>query len=418
MPRLVSLVPKYRKHRQSGQAIVTLNGRDHLLGPHNSKVSKAAYDRLIAEWLIRDRLPQVAADDGLTIAMLAERYWLYAEKRFTRNGKPTSEYYVVKVALAPLVRLYADLQAAEFGPIQLKAVRSVIAKGGHARTYINKQVVYLVRMFKWAVTEGLLPAAVHAALDLVDGLRRGETEARETDKVRPVEERVVETTLPHLSPTVRAMIELQRATGARPGEICIMRPCDIDRSGDVWEYTPTDHKTAHHDHDRVIYIGPKGQEVLTPFLLRAADSYCFSPLESADWHRRERFYNRVTPPNQGDSIGTNRKRNPKRTAGDRFTVDSYRRAIHRACDRAFPHPDMGGVKESELSPAQLAELREWQASHRWSPHQLRHAAATQVRKEFGIEAAKAVLGHSATNVTGIYAEVDRSRAVEVARKIG
>jgi hypothetical protein len=44
--------------------------------------------------------------------------------------------------------------------------------------------------------------------------------------------------------------------------------------------------------------------------------------------------------------------------------------------------------------------------------------ATQVRKEFDIEAAKAVLGHSATTVTGIYAEVDRRRAIEVARKIG
>lgn len=39
---------------------------------------------------------------------------------------------------------------------------------------------------------------------------------------------------------------------------------------------------------------------------------------------------------------------------------------------------------------------------------------TKVRKEFDLEAAKAVLGHSATNVTSIYAEMDRQRAVEVA----
>jgi hypothetical protein len=32
MPRLRTGVPKYRKHKQSGQAIVTLNGRDYLLG--------------------------------------------------------------------------------------------------------------------------------------------------------------------------------------------------------------------------------------------------------------------------------------------------------------------------------------------------------------------------------------------------
>ena len=44
-------VPSYRKHKPSGQAVVTLSGRDHYLGPHGSKTSIAEYDRLIAEWL-------------------------------------------------------------------------------------------------------------------------------------------------------------------------------------------------------------------------------------------------------------------------------------------------------------------------------------------------------------------------------
>ena len=55
MPRLKQAVPKYRKHKQSGQAIVTLGGRDHLLGPHGTKTSKAEYDRLIGEWLQNGR---------------------------------------------------------------------------------------------------------------------------------------------------------------------------------------------------------------------------------------------------------------------------------------------------------------------------------------------------------------------------
>ena len=48
MPKLTYSLPKYRKHRASGQAVVTLNGRDFYLGPHGSKVSKMEYDRLIA----------------------------------------------------------------------------------------------------------------------------------------------------------------------------------------------------------------------------------------------------------------------------------------------------------------------------------------------------------------------------------
>ena len=45
MPKLTNSVPKYRKHRASGQAVVTLNGRDHYLGPHGTKASRIEYDR-------------------------------------------------------------------------------------------------------------------------------------------------------------------------------------------------------------------------------------------------------------------------------------------------------------------------------------------------------------------------------------
>ncbi|MCA9231188.1 MAG: hypothetical protein KDA57_11075 [Planctomycetales bacterium] len=47
MPRLSNSVPKYRKHRASGQAVLTLNGRDYYLGPHGTKASRREYDRLI-----------------------------------------------------------------------------------------------------------------------------------------------------------------------------------------------------------------------------------------------------------------------------------------------------------------------------------------------------------------------------------
>ena len=99
-----------------------------------------------------------------------------------------------------------------------------------------------------------------------------------------------------------------------------------------------------------------------------------------------------------------------RKARERYDVASYRRAIHYACDKAFVTPE-----DVAADPDALAA---WQSDHRWSPHQLRHTTATRVRKEFDIEAAKAVLGHAATNVTGIYAEVDRRRAIEVAKRIG
>jgi len=56
--------------------------------------------------------------------------------------------------------------------------------------------------------------------------------------------------------------------------------------------------------------------------------------------------------------------------------------------------------------------------HRWHPHQLRHNAATYLRKEFGLEAARIILGHPSTAVTEIYAEKDEQQAVEAIMKIG
>jgi hypothetical protein len=55
MPKLTNCVPKYRHHKRSGQAVVTLRGKDVYLGPYNSKASKLEYDRAIAEWLAAGR---------------------------------------------------------------------------------------------------------------------------------------------------------------------------------------------------------------------------------------------------------------------------------------------------------------------------------------------------------------------------
>ena len=76
MPRpSSSFVPKYRKHRASGQAIVTISGRDHYLGPYGTKASQIEYDRLITEWLVSGRSASFgAASGGLSIAELLVAY--------------------------------------------------------------------------------------------------------------------------------------------------------------------------------------------------------------------------------------------------------------------------------------------------------------------------------------------------------
>jgi hypothetical protein len=55
MPRVTKQNPSYRLHRATGQAVVTLSGKDHYLGPHASAESRAEYDRLLAAWLANGR---------------------------------------------------------------------------------------------------------------------------------------------------------------------------------------------------------------------------------------------------------------------------------------------------------------------------------------------------------------------------
>ncbi len=88
-------------------------------------------------------------------------------------------------------------------------------------------------MFKWGVSEELVPPSVHQALQSVPGLRRGRADVRESEPVRPVADASVDPIQPYVARQVWAMVELQRLTGMRPGEVCTMRTKDIDTSGAV-----------------------------------------------------------------------------------------------------------------------------------------------------------------------------------------
>jgi integrase len=410
MPRLSQSVPKYRKHRASGQAVVTLNGRDHYLGPHGTKASRLEYDRLIGEWLANGRNSPRAPAQALCVVELIARYWKFASSYYCQNGRDTKVLPGIKCALRYLLIHYETTPAAEFGPLALKAVRQRMVDDGHCRRYINDHVDRIRRMFKWAVAEQVLPVETYQALATVAGLRRGRTEARESEPVVPVEDAIVEATLPFLPEVVADMVRLQRLAGMRPAEVCMIRPIDIDRSNSPWEYTPQHHKTEHVGRKRKVFFGPQAQGVLLKYLARAITDYCFRPSDSEAKRRAAQHEKRRTPMSCGNRPGTNRKHQPKRWAGDCYLVDSYRRAIHRACAKAFPAP-----KGIENDPA---KLKAWHDEHGWSPKQLRHAAATKIRRQFGLEAAQVVLGHSQANVTELYAQRDLALAARVAQQVG
>ncbi|HEX3655211.1 MAG TPA: site-specific integrase [Pirellulales bacterium] len=409
MARLASPhTPTYRRHKPSGQAVTTLSGRDVYLGKWGTAASKAAYDRVVGEWLARGRTLPVEPST-LTIVELAAGYKRWAKTHYIQNGQLTKTYDTVVYAMRLLGKsAYARTLAGEFGPLALKVFREKLVSRNLSRGYVNQLIAEVRRAFKWAVAQELLPPSVHQSLGCLPGLQRGRSAARETAAIEPIEDAIVQAVLPELPFVVADMVRLQRLTGARPAEICILRPGDVCCEGAVWEYRPQHHKTENKGRQRVIFFGPKAQDVLRPYLLRAADAYCFQPAESEKRRRDAAHEQRTTLPSYGNCPGTNRKRNPKRAPGSRYTTASYRRAIHRACDKADlkAHNERPDVADDErIVP-------------RWSPNRLRHTAGTEIRKRFGLEAAQVALGHSRADVTQIYAERDLSKAAAIMSEVG
>lgn len=401
--------PAYRLHKPTGQAVVTVAGRDIYLGRYNSAASKQAYKRLMLEWLANDGdLPPPKTAD-LTVLELANAYKKFGKRYYVTDGRPTESYEKLAMVMKWLGNgPYGRTLAREFGPLSLKALQYEFVADGKSRRYINDLIDVVRRAFKWAVSEELIPASIHHALQTVPGLRRGRTAARENPPVLPVDDETVEATLPYLPPIVDDMIRLLRLIGCRPHELCDLRPRNIDRSGDVWAYRPERHKTQHHGRGRTILIGPKAQAILAPYLLRDADAYCFSPRESDARRRAVLHSKRKTPLSYGNRPGTNRRRKPQHQPGEKYVPTAVNRALTRACDKA--------------DAAARADRPEIEAGTRlvprWFPYQLRHSAATELRKRYGLETAQVVLGHAKADVTQIYAERDLKKAADVIREVG
>ncbi len=329
MPKLLNVAPKYRHHKASDQAVVTLDQVDYYLGPWKSKASKAEYDRLIGEWLANGRsLPSPRF--GLTIAQLANQYRKFAEGYYVKDGQLTGAIHGIRVVIRYLREGYGPKPAADFGPLALRSLQRRMITDGHSRRYINDNIDRLRRIFKWGVAEELIAPSVYQALAAVPGLRKGRSEAREMPPVRPVDEATVDSTLARMPTVVADMVRFQRLTGCRPGEVCILRPCDVNTSGEIWRYRPESHKTEHHGRERFIFIGPRAQDVLRPYLLREKSSYCFVPAESEIRRNFARRQNSL-PPRHGYRRASGKRR---RAPGNLYTADSYRRAVHRGlCTR-------------------------------------------------------------------------------------
>ena len=400
-------IPKLRHHKASGQAYAVLNGRAVYFGPYGTPEAAQQYHQVIAEWLAAGKQADQPPND-ITINEIIARFWEHAQRYYVHlDGTPTYEISNFRQALKPLQFLYGTTPAVEFGPRALVAVRHRMVQKGLCRSNINKMVGRIKLMFRWAAEKEWIPAGIYHALQTVKGLPKGRCEAKETEPIGPVPMEHIDAVKPYVSRQVWTLIQLQLLTGARSGELVILRPCDIEMTDTIWLYRPAQHKTAHHGFSRTIYLGPRAQDLLRPFLLRPAEAYCFSPAETMAQWRQENFINRKTPLHQGNWPGTNVKDKPLRQAGEHYTTTGYGHSIAKAIKKAF-RPE--GMTDEEF--------KTWKPPQHWHPHQLRHNAATFLRKEFGLETARIILGHQSSAITEVYAEQDHQKAMEAIVQVG
>jgi len=251
------------------------------------------------------------------------------------------------------------LPARQMSPLKLKTVRQKFVADGLARCNVNRYVGIVIRVFRYAVEEELVPPDLAHGLECVKPLQAGRCEAPDHPPVGPVSDEDVQKTLPFLPSPYGVMVQVQSLTGMRPGEVMSMTPGDVDRSKQTWIYRPRHFKTEHcKGKVREIPIGPEARALLASYL-------------------------DVTVPAM--LVFRN-------VRGHKITRNLYGQAIVRACRKA-------GVEH-------------------WAPNQLRHSAATKIANANGLEAAQHVLGHSSVDMTLVYAERNLNDAIKVAESMG
>lgn len=395
MPRKKNLVPAYLSKHPSGNARVRIDGKDVWLGVAGSPESLRKYAEILARAGLdpvsnRGNRGMDSEDVGPTIDEVILAFITWAETYYVQDGRPTTELSVLNCAFKPLFANFGQLPIREFGPKALKQLQSKYIAAGHCRNTVNTFCCKVRRLFKWAVSEQIIPQSVLEALKTVDGLREGKSEARDNAPRQAISAERIVAVYKHVSQRTQDLIYLQFLCGARGGELLKLTTAMVDQTGEIWEARLVKHKTAHHGKERRLQFAGHAQEILKRYLDANAPDRRLFPL----------------------------------------TVGSYRQAVRRGCERAFGMPaelrEIPKSLESGLRKKRLAEAVAWRAANVWYPHLLRHTSITHVAELLTDIVAQHHAGHEKITMTGTYtrAAVEASRdaaraldAVAIAPKI-
>lgn len=312
------------------------------------------------------------------VRAVTSAYVEHARSYYLRvDGTPTGEHRNVASALKHIDKAIGDVQICDVSRAHLRLVRDQLVGTGRSRGYINKCLAIFRRCYRWARDADMLEANESDALSRateLQPLQPFRSSARETEPVAPVDDTLVYAILPHVSPTIGALLRLMLRTGARVGELLSLTYADLtpDEAGKIIWAMPRQHKLAHRRIPRMIPL----------------DADCIRLLERAG----------LWTPLLIDSPIFESSQRPGRS----LRRDSVNQAIRRACAKAFPPPPF----------LDADQLDAWTRQHTFCTHQIRHAVAQRVRESAGIDAAQILLGHQSIRTTERYARPSTRRLAD------
>lgn len=360
MGRKPNWPPTPRVHKASGREIVKYLGKTYYLGEAGSIEAKRAYlellDQLKPPEVGKAAPKQPSADPfPLTISELVEEFDADAKRRYDPAGREAAQF---RCSLPPLVRLFADQPARDFGLARLERVRDEMIRLGWRRETINRRVTRIRTLFRWAEQKGLAPPGIWSNLRALSPLRKNDRRAPSIAPRQPVAWKDLAAACRRMSRPARDLLLALWFTGARPSELRTLTVGEVVRDGECWFATPVRHKNAWRGHRRIIQIGPKARAV---------------------------FARRLEGKTPGEYVFDT-------SAGRCYGETCFAQEVRRACERA-------GVS--------------------FTAYNLRYSLAARVTGEAGADAARAMLGQKTLAMTAHYSGgADAKLAADAARKCG
>jgi hypothetical protein len=271
------------------------------------------------------------SDSRIPIESLASAFMERMRERYTYQ-----QCSVFRSAIGLLLQFYSGTPADSITPQMLEEIQHHLTRESDPNSkrydlsYINQLIRSFKTIFEWGAVHKMVSPATAVAIRFVPPVRRDHH--ADTPAVSRVSDAVVQATLPHLLPTVSAMVQVQRLANMQPYEICRMRVGDLDRSqaDGLWHYTTP--KKQAYEQSRTIVLGKPEQALILPYLEgKGSEQAVFSPKTALVERHERRAQHRKT---EGSVKHVPRTEPLVRNPREHYTSGSYSFSIKQTLDKA------------------------------------------------------------------------------------